>query len=88
MALRTGEFRALSAQGMTYAFSRSGGGEDFLVVLNAGKTPAQVALDLSAFGRYTAKDALSGAAAPWSGPSVTVSVPAETGQVFQLVRAK
>lgn len=88
VALRTGEFRTLSAQGMAIAYSRSGGGETFVVVLNAGKSPAQVSLDLSAFGAYTAKDALTGAAAAWSGASPTLTVAGETGQVFQLVRAK
>jgi cyclomaltodextrinase / maltogenic alpha-amylase / neopullulanase len=86
-ALRTGEFRTLVASGMTYAFVRSDGKEDFLVVINAGRQDAQVSVDLGDWGgKVKATDALAGGAAQsWSG-TASVAVPAESGRVYQLVR--
>jgi glycosidase len=86
-ALRTGEFRTLYATGMQYAYARSGGGENFVVALNAGKQSAKLPIDLAAFGgKVTAVDLLSGESVSWSG-AAQVSLPPETGRVFRLTRA-
>jgi neopullulanase len=86
-ALRTGTFRALHADGMQYAYARSGGGEDFVVALNAGKADAEVPIDLKAWGgKVKAVDVLSGATESWSGVA-KVKVPGETGRLFKLQSA-
>ena len=41
-ALRTGDFRTVHAQGKAYAYVRSGGGELWLVALNAGTDAVEV----------------------------------------------
>jgi glycosidase len=85
-ALRTGDFRTVHAQGMVYAYARSGGGEDFVVALNAGKGSAEVPVDTTPWGgRLTATDVLTGATEQWTG-TASVKVPAETGRLFQLKR--
>lgn len=43
-ALRTGDYRTLHAEGSAYAFARSGDGESLVVAVNAGDTPARLAL--------------------------------------------
>ncbi len=86
-ALRTGDFRTLHAQDMQYAYARSGGGEDFVVAINAGKSDAEVPLDLAAWGgAVTATDLLSGAKESW-GALAKVKLAGETGRVFQIRRA-
>lgn len=86
-ALRTGEFRTLAAEGMTYAFERSDGKETFVVVINAGRSPATVSLDCARWGgKATATDALEGGAPQaWSG-TASVTVPGSTGKVFRVTR--
>jgi glycosidase len=85
-ALRTGEFRAVHAAGMLYAYTRSGGGEEFLVALNAGKQAAELPLDLSAWGgTVRATDMLTGASERWSAVA-RIPLPGETGRVFKLGR--
>ena len=84
-ALRTGEFRTEYASGMGYAYERSGNGEDFLVVINAGRESLDVPLDLSAWGgAVTTTDALVGGVPEhWSG-SAKVSLAGGTGRIFKL----
>lgn len=85
-ALRTGEFRALATEGMTYAFLRSDAQERFVVVMNAGRSAATVTLDTSKLGgAVKAIDALEGGESAWSG-TVTLQLPASSGKVFRLVR--
>ena len=85
-ALRTGEFRTVLADGKTYAYTRSGGGEDFLIVLNAGAADAEVSIDPSRWGgKVTARDAMDGTVSTWSGPA-KVKVSGETGRIFQITR--
>ncbi len=86
-ALRTGEFRTLATDGMSYAFERTDGKETFVVVINAGRQDADVKLDCSRWGgRASAVDALvGGAPQAWSG-TATVSIPASSGRVFRLSR--
>ncbi len=86
-ALRTGEFRTLYASGMLYGYVRSGGGEDWLVALNAGRQDAEMPVDLAAWGgKVRALDVLSGEAATWAA-GATVKLPAESGRVFKLTKA-
>jgi len=85
-ALRTGDFRGVSTTGMSYVYTRQGGGEEFLVALNAGRTPAAVGIDLAPWGgRLKAVDALTGAAEAWSG-TATLQLPPATGRIFQITR--
>ena len=49
-ALRGEGFRTLYAEGETYAFERTGGGERFVGVLNASSLPAELALNAEAKG--------------------------------------
>ena len=86
-ALRTGDFRTLGTEGMTYAFVRSDAKETFVVVLNAGRQAAEVTLDTAAMGgAVKATDALAGgAAASWSG-TVKLSLPAASGRIYQITR--
>jgi glycosidase len=85
-ALRTGDFRTVNADGMTYVFTRKGKGEEFLVALNAGRSPAEVSFDLGSWGgTVKAVDALTGAAQTWTG-TAKMTLPASTGRVFQLTR--
>ncbi len=86
-ALRAGEFVTRKAEGMTFLYSRIGGGEEFLVAINAGRSPQNVALDLAPWGgKVTAVDALEGGAAQsWSG-TATITLAPETGRVFKLTR--
>ncbi|OGF22704.1 MAG: hypothetical protein A2V63_06905 [Candidatus Eisenbacteria bacterium RBG_19FT_COMBO_70_11] len=87
-ALRTGNFTTLSTAGLTYAYRRSGGGEDFVVVLNAGKQDATVTIDTAPWGgKVDAADMLAGKSEPWSG-AAQVGGPAETGRIFQLTRKR
>lgn len=86
-ALRAGDFVTRKADGMTYAYSRIGGGEEFLVVLNAGRSPMAVSLDLAPWGgKVTAVDALDGGAAQtWTG-TATVQMAPESGRVFKITK--
>ena len=86
-ALRTGEFRTLATDGMTYAFERTDGKETFVVVINAGRQPAAVAIDCARWGgKAIAADALEGGAPQaWSG-TATVQVPGSTGRIFRVTR--
>ena len=61
-------------------------GEEFLVVLNAGRQPATVSFDLAPWGgTLKATDALQGGTQTWSG-TATLDLPGETGRVFQITR--
>ena len=83
-ALRTGDFRTLYAQGKAYAYLRSGGGEQWLVALNAGKEPAEILVDLAGLGAsLKATDVLGGTTTSWSGTAKIVLEP-ESGRLFQL----
>lgn len=83
-ALRTGSFRTLYAVGNHYAYARSGGGEDYVVMLNGDKSEVQLPIDLAAWGgKVKARDVLSGAEESWSGKA-TVKVPGETGRLFKI----
>lgn len=86
-ALRTGEFRTLSADGMAYAFERTDGKETFVVVLNAGRQSAKVRLDCARWGgKASAVDALEGGAPQaWSG-TATIDVPGSSGRIYRLAR--
>lgn len=86
-ALRTGDFRTLATDGMTYAFERSDGKDTFVVVLNAGRQPAKLRLDGARWGgRASAVDALEGGAAlPWGG-TVTIELPGSTGRIYRVTR--
>ncbi|MFN8588951.1 MAG: alpha amylase N-terminal ig-like domain-containing protein [Candidatus Eisenbacteria bacterium] len=86
-ALRAGEFVTRKAEGMTYLYSRTGGGEEFLVAINAGRSPQNVALDLGPWGgKVTAVDALEGGAPQaWTG-TATITLAPESGRIFQLTR--
>ena len=86
-ALRAGEFVTRKAEGMTYLYSRIGGGEEFLVAINAGRSPQDVALDLAPWGgKVTAVDALEGGAPQaWSG-TATITLAPETGRIFKITR--
>jgi glycosidase len=87
-ALRTGEFRTVHASGLTYGYVRSDGQEDFLVVLNAGRQDGEVVVDLAPWGgRVKAVDALEGGEQTWTG-TAKLAVPAESGKVFRLARAR
>uniref|UniRef100_A0A832I3R9 Glycosyl hydrolase family 13 catalytic domain-containing protein n=1 Tax=Eiseniibacteriota bacterium TaxID=2212470 RepID=A0A832I3R9_UNCEI len=88
-ALRTGEFRTVHAQGMVYGYVRSDGKEDFLVVLNAGRSEGEAVVDLAAWGgSVTATDLLGGGATEtWSG-TAKVKVAGESGRLFRLQRAR
>lgn len=84
-ALRTGTFRTLSADGMTYAYERRDAKDTFVVVINAGRQPASVTLDCASWGgKVTAVDVLGGGtAAAWSG-SATVAMPGSTGRIYRV----
>jgi len=86
-ALRTGEFRTLATQGQTLVFLRGDDKDRFVVVLNAGRAPAQVTLDTAALGgAVRAVDALDGGTPQsWSG-TVKLDVPASTGRVYRITR--
>jgi glycosidase len=85
-ALRTGEFRTVSATGMTYAYTRRGAGEEYLVALNAGKSPASIAVDLAPWGgKLVAVNALGAGSETWSG-TATLSLPAESGRIWKITR--
>ena len=83
-ALRTGDFHTVTAEEMSYAYTRTGGGEQFLVVMNAGGAASDVTIDLTPWGgSVKATDALAGTAAAWTGKA-TVHLEPETGHVYQL----
>jgi hypothetical protein len=71
---------------MVYAYERSGQGEDFMVALNAGKSDAEMPLDLAAWGgNVVATDLATGASATWSG-ATSVKLAGESGRVFLMER--
>jgi hypothetical protein len=71
---------------MNYVFSRKGGGEEFIVALNAGKTASEVSVDLAPWGgTLKVVDALGGTAATWTG-TAKVPLPGETGRIWQVVK--
>jgi cyclomaltodextrinase / maltogenic alpha-amylase / neopullulanase len=83
-ALRTGEFRAVYASGMGYAYVRSDGHEDFLVALNAGRQALEIPIDTAAWGgALTASDALTGKAEALDGVA-RITVPPSSGRVFRI----
>ncbi len=85
-ALRTGEFRSVVKDGMTYGFTRTGSGEEFLVLINAGRQAQSLPLDLAPWGgTVTATDALNGTTATWSG-TATVALEPESGRIFRIKR--
>ncbi len=85
-ALRTGSFATLAADGMTYAYARKAAGEEFVVVMNAGRQPAEVSLDLARWGgTVKVVDAMTGAAATWTGKA-KLPLPGATGRIYQVVK--
>ncbi len=85
-ALRTGEFRTVLANGMAYAYTRKLGADEFLVVVNAGRQSAELAVDLAPWGgKLKATDALEGGAADWAG-TAKLTLPAESGRIYQITR--
>jgi cyclomaltodextrinase / maltogenic alpha-amylase / neopullulanase len=85
-ALRTGDFRTLAADGMNFVYSRKGGGEEFIVALNAGRPASEVSVDLAPWGgTVKVVDALTGATATWTG-TAKLPLPGETGRVWQVVK--
>jgi neopullulanase len=83
-ALRTGDFRTLVAEGKTYAFLRSGGGEQWLVALNAGPSAAEITVDLAGLGpSVLALDLLGGTTASWSG-TAKIALEPESGRLYKL----
>lgn len=84
-ALRTGSFTPLAKDGMAYAYERSDGKETFVVLLNAGRSPATVSLDCARWGgKVSAIDALEGGAPQaWSG-NATVQVDGSSGRIFRI----
>jgi cyclomaltodextrinase len=85
-ALRTGEFRTVHAQGKAFAYVRSGGGDQWLVALNAGKEPVEVPVDLAAFGgNVKAADVLAGTSETWGGTAKIALAP-ESGRLFKLAK--
>ena len=85
-ALRTGDFRTVYAQGKAYAYVRSGGGNLWLVALNAGKEATEVPVDLAAFGgNVKAADVLAGTTETWGGTAKIALAP-ESGRLFKLAK--
>ena len=85
-ALRTGDFRTLAAEGMDYVYSRKGGGEEFIVALNAGQSASEVSVDLAPWGgTLKVVDALSGAAATWTG-TAKLPLAGEAGRIWRVVK--
>ncbi len=85
-ALRTGEFHTLSAEGQTFSFTRRLGDEEFVVVMNAGRTAAPVSLDLARWGgKLSATDALDGQRVNWSGKAALTLEPV-SGRIFRVTR--
>lgn len=85
-ALRTGAFSTVAAEGKVFAFTRSLGDEEFLVVLNAGAAAATASIDLARWGgRLTAVDALGGTKAAWSGRAELTLEP-ESGRIYRVSR--
>ena len=84
VALRTGDFTTVFAQGMGYAYTRSAEGETYLVALNAGRQPLDITVDTTPWGgKTTAVDALGGATESWSGMAKLTLAP-ESGRVYRL----
>ncbi len=87
-ALRTGDFRTVQASGMTYAYLRSDGREDFLVAINAGRQAGEVTLDTAPWGgKVTATDGVTGISETWTGIA-SIKLSPGSGQVFQVARAR
>ena len=85
-ALRTGDFTTVATDGRLYGYVRSGGGDQFLVGLNAGRQPAAMAFDTGPWGgNVEAVDLLTGETLAWRG-KVQVPLPGEGGRLFRLVR--
>ncbi|MDH7490023.1 MAG: glycoside hydrolase family 13 protein [Anaerolineae bacterium] len=83
--LRRGDFRRLLAQDDVYAFARTLGGEVMIVLLNAGRAPKQVALQLDAtWGQDLAfKDVWSGEGFRASGSVLSgIRIPPREGRVL------
>jgi cyclomaltodextrinase len=86
VALRTGDFTTVAADGKVFGYVRSGEGEQFLVGLNAGGLPTTMAFDTAPWGgTLVAEDLLSGETLEWRG-KVQVSLPGEGGRLFRLVK--
>jgi glycosidase len=85
-ALRTGTFESVLVDGKLYGYVRSDGNEEFLVLLNAGRSEVPVELDLARWGgKLEATDQMSGENMDWSG-TAEVTLPGGSGKVFQIVR--
>lgn len=86
-ALRTGDFRTLSAEGMTYVFERTDGKETFVVAINAGRQPATVSLDAARWGgNATAVEVLSGGAPQAWSAKTTLALPGSSGRLYRVSR--
>ncbi len=86
-ALRTGTFHTLATDGKAYAFERTDGKETFVVLLNAGRSPATVPLDCARWGgKVSASDALEGGSPQaWSG-TASIQLPGSSGRIYRITR--
>ena len=85
-ALRTGDFRTVSATGMTYVYTRRNANEEFLVAINAGKSAATVPVDLAPWGgKLAATNALGTGSESWSG-TATLQLAPESGRIWKITR--
>lgn len=80
-ALRTGEYRALYAEGTTYVFARTLDKEELIVAVNVGTAPTKASFAVSAL-RSAPQQILYGAGAiDWFEDSLTVELAARSGCV-------
>jgi glycosidase len=85
-ALRTGEFESVLIDDKLYGYVRSDGSEEFLVLLNAGRSETSVTLDLARWdGKLEATDQMSGEKSDWTG-TAQVALPGGSGRIFRIVR--
>ncbi|NNE42776.1 MAG: DUF3459 domain-containing protein, partial [Gemmatimonadetes bacterium] len=87
-ALSTGDFRSLVAQGPLYAFARTDGDDEFIVVLNVGKQGTDVQIPVGALGSGGWEDVLEsrGTLSPADG-TLTVDVDGVSGVILKRVAA-
>lgn len=83
-ALRRGEYRTLLAEEGAFAFARWRGEDRLAVILNAGRAPAEIALEAAAlpFPAETARDLLSGEKTPFEEGAITVRLEPFSGTVL------
>jgi glycosidase len=83
-ALRRGSFRTLLAEGQVFAYQRAGGGERFVVAMNAGESDADVTVspDPRPADGATFRNMLSGGVVKAQGGGITVRVGGVDGVVL------